>query len=206
MARQNWSIDRTKYLNPEHCRRLVGYCQDASDLDNSRGRRNMVTGWMAMHLGVSAGLRVSEIQDVRIGDCHVGYGESHVWVRNGKGNKPGMVIIGKALKQHLKQYLRLRREWGEDVSPEAHLLISERRRAYTRSALQKKFKVVAARAGLPAYFSIHCLRHTFGCELLRQTRNLRLVQKQMRHANISTTTVYADVLDEEIQGAMDRME
>ncbi|MBT7299870.1 MAG: tyrosine-type recombinase/integrase [Victivallales bacterium] len=52
---------------------------------------------------------------------------------------------------------------------------------------------------------IHCLRHTSGCELLRQTRNLRLVQKQMRHSSITTTTVYADVCDDEIQGAMDAL-
>jgi hypothetical protein len=54
--------------------------------------------------------------------------------------------------------------------------------------------------GLPEYSSIHCLRHPFGCEMLRQTRNLRLVQKQMRNSSITTTTVYADVRDDEIQG------
>ena len=85
------------------------------------------------------------------------------------------------------------------------LLVSERRGAFSRSALQKEFKSIAARVGLPGYFSIHCLRHTFGCELLKETGNLRLVQKQMRHSSITTTTVYADVCDEEIQRAMDAM-
>jgi site-specific recombinase XerD len=100
----------------------------------------------------------------------------------------------------------LKAEWGEDLAPDAHLLISTRRGPFTRSALQKMFKAVARRAGLPRYFSVHCLRHTFGTELLRRTKNLRLVQKQMRHANIGTTTVYADVQDEDIQAAMDGME
>jgi integrase/recombinase XerC len=205
MRTQSWTLDRTKYLTGPQHQELVAYCRDASDLDESRGRRNMVVGWLMVHVGLSAGLRVAEIQDLRIGDCHVGYGESHLHVRNGKGGKPGNVIVGEKLKAHVKRFLRLKKRRGEDMSRDAHLLLSERGEAYTRSGLQKKFKAVAGRAGLPKYFSVHCLRHTFCCSLLRESKNLRLVQKQARHSSITTTTVYADVADDEIQVAMDAL-
>ncbi len=46
------------------------------------------------------------------------------------------------------------------------------------------------RAGVP-YLSFHALRHTTATWLLRSTGNMRLVQRVMGHANISTTTKYA---------------
>jgi site-specific recombinase XerD len=205
MKTQPWTIDRTKYLTADQMKHLSDYCRGRAELAEVQGKKHGAVEWMVVHIGLGAGLRVCEIQDVRCSDCHVGYGESHLWVRNGKGGKAAMVIVGKALKKHLRQYLKLKKVWGEDLSADAHLLVSERGNPFSRNGLQKKFKAVAKRAGLPSYFSIHCLRHTFGCEVLRQTRNLRLVQKQMRHSSITTTTVYADVCDDEIQGAMDLM-
>jgi integrase len=52
-------------------------------------------------------------------------------------------------------------------------------------------------------FRIHDYRHDFGTKLLRQTGNLRLVQKALNHASIKTTTRYAHVLDSEVAEAME---
>ncbi|MBM4356090.1 MAG: integrase, partial [Deltaproteobacteria bacterium] len=41
--------------------------------------------------------------------------------------------------------------------------------------------------------------------LYRATRDLRLVQKQLGHQSVTTTTVYADVLDEDLAAGMDKM-
>jgi len=51
----------------------------------------------------------------------------------------------------------------------------------------------------------HDLRHDFATKLLRETGNLRLVQKELGHASIKTTTRYAHVLDHEIAEAMERV-
>ena len=87
------------------------------------------------------------------------YGQSQVIVRNGKGGKRGEIIIGKELKRHLKAFLSAKRAWGEDVSGEAHLLLSKQQEPFTTRGLQMKFKAIARKAGLPGYYSIHCLRH-----------------------------------------------
>jgi len=203
MGRLKWEIGREKYLTESQAKQLTNYCKRAAEYDEHRDRRNMVVGWMMVHLGISAGLRVAEITDLRVGDCRVGYSESHLVVRNGKGGRRGEVIIGKALKKHLDRLIKLKKSWGQDISRDANLLLSERNTSFTRSGLQKKFKSVAKRAGLPAYFSVHCLRHTFCCQLLKKTGNLRLVQKQARHSSITTTTIYADICDDEIKSAMD---
>jgi integrase len=51
----------------------------------------------------------------------------------------------------------------------------------------------------------HDLRHDFGTKLLRATGNLKLVQKAMNHATITTTVRYAHVLDTEVAEAMERV-
>jgi len=54
-------------------------------------------------------------------------------------------------------------------------------------------------------FRFHDYRYDFGTKLLRETGNLKLVQKAMNHRSIKTTTRYADVLDSEVAEAMERV-
>ncbi|WP_298351068.1 tyrosine-type recombinase/integrase [Rhodoblastus sp.] len=61
----------------------------------------------------------------------------------------------------------------------------------------------AKRAGLPADLRFHDLRHDFATTLLRETGNLKLVQKALGHAKIETTTRYAHVLDDEVAAGME---
>jgi integrase len=54
-------------------------------------------------------------------------------------------------------------------------------------------------------FRFHDFRHDFASKLLRATGNLKLVQKALSHASISTTARYAHVLDAEIAEALERI-
>ncbi len=45
----------------------------------------------------------------------------------------------------------------------------------------------------------HSLRHTFATKLLRDTSNIRTVQRALGHADISTTMIYTFVADEELE-------
>jgi integrase/recombinase XerD len=63
--------------------------------------------------------------------------------------------------------------------------------------LEISFKKAAEKAGLPKYYSFHSCRHTYATTLLWKTGgNLRFVQKQLGHANINFTTIYAGILPE----------
>jgi integrase len=46
-------------------------------------------------------------------------------------------------------------------------------------------------------YSIHSARHTYGTHLYHATKNLRYVQKQLGHSNITMTSIYADILPSE---------
>ena len=56
---------------------------------------------------------------------------------------------------------------------------------------------------LPADLRFHDLRHDFATKLLRETGNLKLVQRALDHSKIETTTRYAHVLDEEVLAGME---
>jgi integrase len=52
---------------------------------------------------------------------------------------------------------------------------------------------------------IHRLRHWHATTLLRQTHDLRLVQRAMRHRSIASTTMYTAVEDDELSRAVQRI-
>lgn len=198
-----WVLKPNKYLRDEEIKRLRKFCQERSELDLSRGRKQGVRDWLIVNLGLSAGLRASEIANLKVKNIFVGHGEETIFVEKSKGDKSRNVIIDKKLKQHIREYLDYKAKIGEGNSE--YLLITERKSKYTLNGIQRRFKRVLELVGLPKHYSIHCLRHTFATQLLRMTKNLRMIQKQLGHSSISTVIVYADVMTEEIKNGMDSL-
>jgi integrase len=78
------------------------------------------------------------------------------------------------------------------------------RRPLTYAGVQTEWRRLRKRSGVVG-FRFHDYRHDFATKLLRETGNLRLVQKALGHASIKTTTRYAHVLDSEVAEAMERV-
>lgn len=74
----------------------------------------------------------------------------------------------------------------------------------TYSGVKITWRRLRKRAGVEG-LRFHDLRHDFGTKLLRQTGNLKLVQKAMNHGSIKTTLRYAHVLDDEVAAALEEM-
>lgn len=60
-----------------------------------------------------------------------------------------------------------------------------------------------ASIGMP--YSLHRLRHSFGTNLYRQTRDLLITQQVMRHSSPTTTKLYVATADRDAEAAMDRL-
>jgi len=203
MAAYHWVLDESKFLSTGDVKRLL--CTAKARAEKSGG--TAVRDYLIVHLALSTGLRVSEVASLKCGDIFIENGMSSLIVRRGKGGKPRSVAFNGALKEHLVEYLRCKQENGEAVGHNAPLLASRSNGAgMTTRAIQKAFKRCAARAGLSPRYSMHSCRHTFACHLYRASGwNLRLVQKQLGHASIATTQVYADVMQPEARRALERL-
>jgi integrase len=80
--------------------------------------------------------------------------------------------------------------------------VQGRRYPITYSGIKTAWRRLRKRAGVTG-FRFHDFRHDFGTKLLRETGNLKLVQRALNHADIKTTTRYAHVLDREVEAAME---
>ena len=160
-----------------------------------------IRDWMVIDLALNTGLRVQEVADLKVEDLHLEYNQSSLVVQNGKGGKKRVVRIGSKLKAHLKRYLKLGLNKGEFV------FSSSRGENLTRSALLMIVKNYMKLAGLPAHFHFHSLRHTYATRLYKSSNNnLRLVQRQLGHVSVATTQVYADIMDEDVDKALEKLE
>jgi integrase len=197
-------LTQEDFMTPEQVRRLKAHLRKEAELSRRRGVKSPVRDWAILHVALDAGLRASEITALRVGDLILEPGAAAIIVRHGKGGKERGVQIGGALREHLQEYLEWKRAVGESLGQDDPLFLSPRGGPLTRQAIYLMFKRHAKRAGLPPRFSIHSCRHTYASMLYRASHyNLRLVQRQLGHASIRTTQVYADVLSQDTLEAVE---
>jgi len=123
---KKWILTPDKYLKPEEATILRGYLEDKSLAAIAKKKKKPVRDWAAIDIALSAGLRPSEICHLTLKDIFVGKGESALFVKNGKGKKDRLVLIGDKLKKHLKDYLSWKKQAGEAVTTDSYLFASER--------------------------------------------------------------------------------
>ncbi|MGO9378496.1 MAG: tyrosine-type recombinase/integrase [Dissulfurispiraceae bacterium] len=197
--RQIQNIDGIKYYSDQQIKLLRRTVRDQAALDIERGQITAIREWMAIDLLTCTGLRVSEAANVRCGDLKAGYGESALFVRDGKGAKSRTVQIPDSLKRHLKQFIVWKASRGEPTGRDDFLFIGQRG-PWTAQAIQFLVKKYLKNLGLyENEKSVHALRHSYAVEFYRQERDLRALQKQLGHSSVQTTQIYADVSVQDIQ-------
>jgi site-specific recombinase XerD len=192
------NIDGVKYFSEKQIKMIRRAVRDQADIDEKKGNITGIKEWMVIDLLTSTGLRVSEAANLRCGDLKIGYPESKIFVRDGKGHISGNVVIPDSLKKHLKTFLSWKQQQGEPIGDDDFLFIGQRGN-WTSQAIQQIVKKYLRKLGLyERGKSVHSLRHSYAVELYSKMKDLRAVQKQLRHVSIQSTIVYADVPDESI--------
>ena len=100
------NYDDIKYFNNPQIKLLRRTARNQAELDSQKGKVTGIREWMAIDLLTSTGIRVSECADIQIEDLKVGYGQSEIFIKNGKGSKPRTIQIPQSLKTHLKSFLK----------------------------------------------------------------------------------------------------
>jgi len=173
--------------------------KDASTLAKQRNQVTAIREWMLIDLLTSSGIREAEAVDLRCGDIKTGYGQSAIYIRNGKGSKCRTVQIPASLKTHLRSFLRWKSNRGEPTGYDDFLFLGQRG-PWTVAAVQQCVKKWLRKLGFyESGKSAHALRHSYAVALYRKERDIRAVQKQLGHSSIQTTQIYADTLPDDIQ-------
>ena len=196
-----WIISPEKFLNPDEIKKLRKYVAEQAIISKSKGRQIAVRNQLIIELALGTGLRVSEMANLKIRKMYLGKGQNSLLVKNGKGGKSRIVAFNAPLKKLIVEYLKYRRS----LSP--FLFHSERYEKISRFGLGRVFKCIAKAAGISDHHSIHSLRHSYATNLYKVSNyNLRLVQKQLGHSSITTTSVYSDVISEDLDEALERLD
>ncbi len=198
-AKARNSADGFKYFSELQIKLIRRTARNVAQLALQKGQATGGREWVLLDVLTSTGMRVAEASDLRCGDVKAGYGESAIFIRNGKGDKSRTVQIPDSLKKHLKSFLKWKHDKGELTGDNDYLFLGQRG-PWTPAAIQQIVKKYLRQLGLyESGKSVHALRHSYAVELYRKERDIRAVQKQLGHVTIQTTQKYADVLAEDIQ-------
>ncbi len=152
-----------------------------------------------IRVALEAGLRASELTHLR--PERLDMRTCRLVVREGKGAKDRVLWISDDLRDLIGRWLERR--------PASPWLFPTRDGGQLDTRyLRTMVKHYAVKAGVPEAdrVSPHVLRHTFATDLLRETKNIILVQKALGHSDVSTTMVYTHVHDDELEEALRRRE
>lgn len=195
-------IDRTKYMDEDESKRLRTVTEAWAITDLQAGRLRGPVVWAVVDAAMLTGLRVSELARLAVGDLDLKRGALRVWRHKRKPQKQETLAIPPELVEHLTQFIAWKEQVTQATSKGSPLFVGKRG-PLTSQGLEQLWKVAIKRAGLPRELSIHCARHTVAVHLLRKTRNLRQVQKQLGHASPATTAnMYADVSFEDMRAGV----
>ncbi len=167
----------------------------ASARDGAQGLR---LGCM-VELAYASGLRISELTALPL--AILAQDPAYLIVK-GKGGKERLAPLNAAARGAVKAYLEVRKTFlpkGDAANPWLFPSHGKSGRLTPRRFAQL-LDEAAADAGIdPARVSPHVLRHAFATHLLEGGADLRVVQKLLGHADISTTQIYTHVAGERLR-------
>lgn len=143
-----------------------------------------------LELLYSSGLRLAEIQSLRIKD--VDFNRQLLRI-TGKGNKTRVVPFGSRAKDSLTEWLKIYPLWNGDFVPDANVFITQKGNPLGARQIENRVKFQAQRAGVNVDLHPHLLRHCFASHMLSNSGDLRAVQEMLGHSNLSTTQIYTHI-------------
>lgn len=173
----DYTEGRREYLTLEELRTLAATPCDTPDLKN------------ASLFSCLTGLRISDILALQ-------------WENITKSQDGGWCIRIKTEKTDTEATLPLSDE-AYDLcgEPGTGLVFKQLKRHYTQHPLQNWLKD----AGITKHITFHCFRHTFATLQVAGGTDIYTVSHLLTHANVSTTQIYADIVDKSKRDAVERI-
>ena len=139
--------------------------------------------------GYSAGLRVSEIVNLKIKD--IDSKRMMIHIHGAKGKKDRLVPLSKKLLEVLRIYF-------VQYKPKEFLFEGQTGGAYSTRSIQLILSDAKRKASIGKTGSVHSLRHSYATHLMESGTDIRFIQELLGHNSIKTTMRYTHVSKKEL--------
>ncbi|PSM56715.1 recombinase XerC [Clostridium diolis] len=172
------------YLNLDESKRLL------KDIVGRNKKRDLAI----LTLFLNCGLRLSELCNIRFKDI-----KEDTLVVRGKGNKDRTIYLNEMCLRAIKDYMEERKHIKH-----SYLFVSERKNQLCKRQVQYIVQKNISSTGLDvSKYTTHKLRHTAATLLYKHSNvDIRTIQTILGHKNISTTTIYTHVDNEQVRSAI----
>jgi len=145
----------------------------------------------ALSVAYGAGLRVSEVVALKVGD--IDSQRMTLRIEQGKGQKDRYALLSPVLLERLRVWWRVARAQGK--MPDGGWLFPGLNPFNPLSTRQMERAIHAAAdaAQIDKRVSMHSLRHAFATHLLEAKVDIRVIQVLLGHKKLETTALYAQV-------------
>lgn len=187
-----------KALSTQDAARLLIHLKSMSDAvrqTTACWRTPATSKYLAAALMIATGIRVGELASLVVGDVELATGSVRVL---GKGRRERVVYVPPGqLLSSLDTYMTERSARMNDP-----LVANRFGRSLTTAALRDRISRAARQAGIERRITPHMLRHTCATHLLDAGVDIRIVQRLLGHASVSTTEIYTHVSDTSLRRAI----
>jgi len=139
---------------------------------------------LILMLAYSAGLRVSEVVNLKISD--IDSNRMLLKINQGKGRKDRYTLLSEVVLKELREYYKR-------YKPQLYIFEGPEKTKLTERTAQRVFKDAASKAEIKRDVGIHSLRHFFATHLLEGGTDLRYIQELLGHNSSKTTEIYTHV-------------
>lgn len=150
----------------------------------------------AMELMYATGIRVSELLNIKLKDIDL---HNTTLLVTGKGRKERLLPFGDVALKYLNIYIDIYRPLLLKEKISDYLFVNVRGGSLSRQSFFKLVKQEGIKKNIKKNISPHILRHSFATHLLNNGADLRIIQELLGHEDLSTTQIYAHLINEKIR-------
>jgi integrase/recombinase XerD len=140
-----------------------------------------------LQIGYGAGLRVSEVINLKWKD--IDFKRNTIHIKGAKGKKDRIVMLSPKVKKSLQKL---------EAEKNGLVFKTTRGKKYTTRTVQLIVRNAARKAQINKNVTPHTLRHSFATHLLEKGTDIRYIRDLLGHSDINTTLIYTKVSTKDI--------
>ena len=200
LVRRRVSLNPAKGLAPAKVERKLPHILTSKEVElfleqpdpsDAKGCRDRAM----LELLYATGIRVSELIGLDLDHLNLSAG----FIRCGSRGRERMIPLYATAVRALEDYVTHVRPQMIEHPDEPALFVNMSGERMSRQGFWKIIKHYQEKAGIHTDITPHTLRHSFAAHLLENGADLRSIQEMLGHADISSTQLYTQLVNQKIK-------